>query len=119
MMPTIYDGDRMLVNTDISEGINRNDLIIFKTEEKSFCKRVIGIKGDQIETKADGIYVNNQLFHKTIDLGLPDTKVVLKENEYFVLGDNVDNIYDSRVYGPISNNQIIGKVIKIFHMHIR
>ncbi|MFC5405886.1 S26 family signal peptidase [Cohnella soli] len=39
----------------------------------------------------------------------------LTKNEYYVIGDNVDNSNDSRVYGPIKFNQMIGKVTKILH----
>ena len=116
MIPTIYNGDRMLVNTDTSEGIKRDDLIVFEIDEISFVKRVIGINGDQVEINEKGIFVNNKLYKETSDLGLPNTKIILKDNEYYVLGDNTDSSYDSRFYGPISNTQIIGKVIKIFHM---
>ena len=116
MIPTIYNGDRMLVNTDTSEGIKRDDLIVFEIDEISFVKRVIGINGDHVEINEKGIFVNNKLYKETSDLGLPNTKIILKDNEYYVLGDNTDSSYDSRFYGPISNTQIIGKVIKIFHM---
>ncbi|MDN4070271.1 signal peptidase I [Paenibacillus vini] len=115
MVPTIYDGDRLLVNTDTSEGIKRDDLIIFKTEEKSYCKRVIGLTGDQIEINKTGIFVNNKLIKETSDLGLPDSKIIIKDNEYYVVGDNTGNSIDSRFLGPISDTQIIGKVVKIFH----
>lgn len=117
MVPTIYDGDRLLVNTDTSEGIKRDDLIIFKTEDKTYCKRVIGLTGDQIEVKKTGIFVNNKLFKETSDLGLPDSKLIIKDNEYYVVGDNTGNSIDSRFLGPIPDTKIIGKVVKNFHMN--
>lgn len=115
MVPTIYDGDRLLVNTDTSEGIKRDDLIIFKTEDKTYCKRVIGLTEDQIEINTTEIFVNNKLFKETSGLGLPDSKIIIKDNEYYVVGDNTGNSIDSRFLGPISDTQIIGKVVKIFH----
>jgi signal peptidase I len=116
MSPTINDGDRMIVNTDISEGIFKDDIIIFKNEEKSFCKRVIGVKGDRIEITNNGIIVNDKLMYKTLDTGLMNSQITLGEDEFYVIGDNVDNSYDSRFYGPIKKSQIIGKVIEIKHI---
>jgi signal peptidase I len=117
MEPTMNNGDKMIVNLDISKGIFKDDIIIFKTEEKSFCKRVIGVEGDEIEIKASGIYVNDNLMYKTrYGDNLIKPKITLKKDEYYVIGDNVDNSYDSRIYGPISYKQIIGKVTKIMHI---
>jgi signal peptidase I len=117
MTPTINNGDKMIVNLDISKGIFKDDIIIFKTEEKSFCKRVIGVEGDKIEIKDSGIFVNNKLMYKTrIGDNLIKPQITLKKDEFYVIGDNVDNSYDSRFYGPINQEQIIGKVTKIQHI---
>nr|WP_247681656.1 S26 family signal peptidase [Paenibacillus sp. Marseille-P2973] len=62
-----------------------------------------------------GIFVNDKLFKETNDLGLPDSKLIIKDNEYYVVGDNTGNSIDSRFLGPIPDTQIIGKVVKIFH----
>ena len=113
MSPTINDGDRMVVSTDISSGINKDDIIIFKIEEKTYCKRVLGTSGDIIEIKPKAIYVNGILKYKTIDDGIDKKKTVLGKDEFYVIGDNIDNSYDSRFYGTIKKEQIIGKVIKI------
>ncbi|GIP53311.1 S26 family signal peptidase [Paenibacillus vini] len=59
--------------------------------------------------------MNNKLFKETSGLGLPDSKIIIKDNEYYVVGDNTGNSIDSRFLGPISDTQIIGKVVKIFH----
>jgi signal peptidase I len=117
MTPTINNGDKMIVNLDISKGIFKDDIIIFKTEEKSFRKRVIGLEGDKIEIKDSGIFVNNKLMYKTrIGDNLIKPQITLKKDEFYVIGDNVDNSYDSRFYGPINQEQIIGKVTKIQHI---
>ncbi|MBQ4898767.1 S26 family signal peptidase [Paenibacillus sp. Marseille-P2973] len=59
--------------------------------------------------------MNDKLFKETNDLGLPDSKLIIKDNEYYVVGDNTGNSIDSRFLGPIPDTQIIGKVVKIFH----
>jgi len=105
----------VLVDTEVSSGIYKNDIVIFSLEERKYCKRVIGEPGDVVEVKQKAIYVNSVLKYKARNDGLELKKIELNENEYYVIGDNVDNSYDNRVYGPIQKEQIIGKVIKIKH----
>ncbi|MFC3802294.1 signal peptidase I [Cohnella sp. GCM10012308] len=115
MSPTLNDGDKMLVNTDISKEIKVDDLLIIKVNGKEYCKRVIGVAGDRIEAKEGGVYVNDRLLYKT-DF-MPDDivkpEITLGENELYMLGDNIDNSLDSRMYGPIERDQVIGRVTKI------
>ncbi|MDI4649304.1 signal peptidase I [Cohnella hashimotonis] len=115
MSPTLNDGDKMLVSTDLSEEIKVNDLLIIKVNGKEYCKRVIGVAGDRIEAKEAGVYVNDRLLYKT-DF-MPDSvvkpEITLGENELYMLGDNIDNSLDSRMYGPIRRDQVIGRVTKV------
>lgn len=109
----------MIVSTDVSEGINRDDLIVFKREERSFVKRVVGVSGDQIKVNKKGIYINNKLYKEALNIGFSEINISIKDNQYFVLGDNVNNSEDSRYFGPVEDEQVIGKVIRIFHMSSR
>ncbi|MDG0809010.1 signal peptidase I [Cohnella rhizosphaerae] len=115
MSPTLNDGDRMLVSTDLSEKIKADDLLIIKVSGKEYCKRVIGVAGDRIEAKEAGVYVNDRLLYKTDFMPENAIKpaIVLGEDEYYMLGDNIDNSLDSRMYGPIRSDQVIGRVTKI------
>lgn len=74
-----------------------------------------GGRPDRIEAKKEGVYVNDRLLYKT-DF-MPDNvikpAIVLGEDEYYMLGDNIDNSLDSRMYGPIRRDQVIGRVTKI------
>lgn len=116
MSPTINNGDRVTVNTDLNDRIVKDDIIIFEQDNKSFCKRVIGVEGDHIELVGTRIKVNGmELFHTDFRMG-NDTEITLQKDEYFVLGNNLDNSLDSRTYGPIQRSQIIGKVISIEHI---
>ena len=115
MSPTINDGDRMVVNTNIPEGISLNDMIVFKIEGKTYVKRVIGVQGDKVEVKKEGIFVNSKLIHKSEDIEMDPAVITLKADEYYVVGDNMNNSYDSRNYGPIKKSQIVGKVTKVQH----
>lgn len=128
MDPTLHDGQVLF--SEIRD-INRGDIVVtYMPEEvidaypqydgQSIVKRVIGIPGDIIEIRADhSILVN----HETIDEPyLSDeasthtyeskytqyNKVVLGDNEYFILGDNRGVSYDSRAFGPIKTDRIVG-----------
>ncbi|CAI6082962.1 signal peptidase I [Cohnella sp. JJ-181] len=115
MSPTLNDGDKMIVSTDLSKGIKAGDLLIIDVNGKEYCKRVVGAAGDRIEVKEEGVYVNDRLLYKADYM--PDDAIkpaiVLAEDEFYMLGDNIDNSLDSRVYGPVRRDQVIGRVTKI------
>ncbi|WP_276358460.1 signal peptidase I [Cohnella caldifontis] len=115
MSPTLSDGDRVKVSTNLSTDIVVNDIIIFKQDNKSYCKRVIGVEGDRIEVVGTQILVNGtELYHSKYQIG-EDTEITLQQDEFYVIGDNIDNSYDSRMFGPINRSHIIGKVTSIKH----
>jgi len=117
MAPTINDGDKLIVSLDKSKGIERDELIIFEAEDRSFCKRVIGIEGDIIKITQTGVIVNDKNAYGT-EVGDKQItlELTLKQDELFVLGDNIENSKDSRVYGPIKENQVVGIVTQIKHI---
>ena len=67
-------------------------------------------QSDTVEIRADGIYIN-QVFITNNNGEYKETKYFLVENEYFVLGDNYEQSTDSRYFGVINGNEIVGKVI--------
>ena len=105
----------------------RGDVVIFKAPPSEPCaeteceyiKRIIGLPGEMIKIQ-DGkivIYKNSESkilneikYLAGIETG-GDLTVTLKENEYFVLGDNRPFSYDSRRFGPVSKEKIIGRVV--------
>ncbi|MDG5788784.1 signal peptidase I [Evansella sp. AB-P1] len=130
MMPTIHDGERIIVNKigyEIAEP-KRFDLIIFHaTETSDYIKRVIGVPGDHIEYKDDILYVNGKSIEEsfinhyrddyedgtfTDDFSLEsvtDSNYV-PEGHVFVLGDNRQNSVDSRHIGFVEYEKIVGRV---------
>ncbi len=112
-------------------GIRRNDVVIFfRPGEGQLVKRVVGLPGDQLEIRDGKIWINDELendpscvvpgLRKDTVLQSPgwtwnDYGPVLipeapdKYREYFVLGDNRDWSMDSRHFGRITEEQIIGK----------
>ncbi len=130
MMPTIEEGNRLIVNKIEVEfrSPDRFDLIVFHANsEEDYIKRVIGLPGDRIEYENDQLYVNGEpvdepylddykklLFdgQLTEDFTLLDKTghSTVPEGHYFVLGDNRRHSYDSRHIGFISKNEIVGIV---------
>ena len=78
-----------------------------------YIKRIIGTPGDQINIESNGsIFVNDiELEIKNVNnTNNGDTfEIKLSEYEYFLIGDNRENSFDSRMFGPISSDRIIGK----------
>lgn len=123
MTETLEGGDEILVNrfiykvTDPQPG----DIIVFlpNGNEKShyYIKRVIGVPGDTVQIKNGAVYVNGTLFEEETEVasmeeaGLAAEEITLKEDEFFVLGDNRNNSEDSRYanIGNIKKEYIIGK----------
>lgn len=117
MYPTYRDGDIVTANRFYKK-INRNDIIIFyhgngKFIKTKYIKRVIAIPGDTIIIQDDMVYVNGEMIEdKFAPTSFSDMEkeILLRDNEYFVLGDNRDNSSDSREFGPVLKKDIIGVV---------
>lgn len=112
MNPTLNDKDIMLLD-EISyrfSDIQRFDIVVVKEEDEYLIKRVIGLPGEVVEYKndklyIDGKYVKEDFKHKETF----DFSTTLGKDEYFIMGDNRTNSTDSRVFGPISRDKIMGK----------
>ncbi len=130
MLPNFNSGDYLIVD-EISyrfKNPERGDVIVFKYPQNPsyrFIKRIIGLPGETIEIKNNEVAVYSKDEQKQIlneTLYIPDSKktygdirIKLKENEYFVLGDNRPYSSDSRSWGPLPKENIIGKVfIRLF-----
>lgn len=129
MVPNFSHGDYLLVDelTYYFRTPGRGEVVVFhypKDESTYFIKRVIGVPGDRVEFKDGRILVANTGFPKgkVLEEGyLPgDTATAtrpggqssfeLKESEYLVLGDNRSYSFDSRDWGLLTQNEIVGLV---------
>lgn len=118
MVPTLYDGDIMILN-EIGyhlNGLERFDIVVINSNNEKIIKRVIGLPGETVEYKDNKLYINdkevveNFKHEDTRDFKLSDINVsVIPKNYYFVVGDNRGNSKDSRSIGLISSKQIMGK----------
>lgn len=106
MHGTINQGNLVLVNR-LDKSIERGDVIVFRIPDNDtlFLKRVIALPHESIEIKENKVYINDKLFNEPylfsndIEWDIPITN--LEEGEYFLMGDNRDNSYDCRGWGPI------------------
>lgn len=118
MLPNYKDG--MIVVADkvyADTKIERYDVVVSKTDIGIIIKRVVGLPGEEIEIDLDGNILSNGKFlnewksYTAEDMTIINTsKYVLAEDEYFLIGDNVNHSSDSRKLGPIKLQNIMGIV---------
>ncbi|WP_117170851.1 signal peptidase I [Paraliobacillus sediminis] len=129
MEPTLYDGNLIMVNQilyDFSD-VSRFDVIVFHAnDEEDYVKRVIGEPGDHIKVVDDKLYINDEYMEEAYLQAFRDqiTGILTKdftleeitgesrvpEGQLFVLGDNRRNSFDSRYFGFIDQETVVGKV---------
>jgi signal peptidase I len=125
MEPTLGVGDRVLVNklSYNFHDVNRGDVVVFERppgasngengEIKDLIKRVIAIGGDTIEARDGNVYVNGkQIEENYLEPGTPTDNLPLTtipDGRVFVMGDNRTNSEDSRIFGPIDEDDIVGR----------
>ncbi len=109
MQFTIENGDILLLQR--FGYIKQFDVVVVNMGKKDIIKRVIAMPGDTIYCSDGNIYINGKISDDVYAVGLtPDFhEVTLAQDEYFVLGDNREDSYDSQEFGPIKKQQIEGK----------
>jgi len=128
MAPNFQSGDYLIVD-ELSYRFSppeRGDIIIFKYPQDTtqrFIKRVIGLPGETVDVKNGSVTISKDEKSFTLDEKyLPsdlktygDIRAILSKNEFFVLGDNREFSYDSRAWGNVLREDIIGKAfLRIF-----
>jgi signal peptidase I len=117
MEPNFHDREYLIIN-EIEYRLgdpSRGEVVILKdplNPQIYFIKRVIGLPGEKVDIKKGRVYINDQELTESYieDFGV-DTfdSVKLSDNQYYVMGDNRTNSFDSRRFGPIDRKSIIGK----------
>ena len=113
MSPTLKDGEKAFYKK--TDELNRFDIIFFKDEsDNSLIKRIYGMPGETIVIDSGNIYIDNKKIEDKYAYGITkdNIKITLKDDEYFVLGDNREISRDSRHMGPIKKENIKGIVLK-------
>jgi signal peptidase I len=97
----------------------RGDIVVFHppvVSDRPYIKRVIGLAGDKIRFEDGFVYVNGERLNEpyqatpeTFCTGEAHCRLVVPESAVYVLGDNRTNSADSRFFGPVSLDAIVGK----------
>ncbi len=125
MEPNYHEEERLLVDkvTPHLLGLNRGDIVIVHSpaQDIELIKRLIGKPGDTIELRDNRVFVNGEPLNEPY---LPpdansgptrDTnKWTLGPDEYFIMGDNRSFSQDSRVFGPVKMENIIGRALLLY-----
>jgi signal peptidase I len=142
MRMTLLEGDAILVNkflygakipfTDYLRmpairQPKRGDVVVFiypKDTGKDFIKRLVATEGESIAIINGTIYVNDKpltekpfntnYYYNRGDYGEAGGKVVVPKDSYFVMGDNSASSQDSRYWGFVPKNNVVGKAILIY-----
>lgn len=125
MYPTFKDQEYILTDK-ISYRFGQpkyEDVVVFKSPKNpdiDFIKRIIGLPGDKIKVQNGKVYRNNEMLPETYlpeniytspNYFLTESKeIVVPDGDIFVMGDNRPGSSDSREFGPIKKDEIIGKV---------
>ncbi len=124
MVPTLRPGDVVLVDRLTYEfgAPQRGDLVVFhfpQADDRAFLKRVVGLPGDTVTERAGRIWVNGAPVAGSPGAPRDPTAspahppMQIPAGEYFVLGDNPGSSLDSRVWGPVTASDVVGKVLAI------
>ena len=128
MVPNFHSGDYLIVD-EISYRLgqpHRGDVVVLKyplDASQRFIKRIIGLPGETVDVKDGNVIITKD--GKSMDLleaYLPvhlttdgNVHMVLGEDKYFVMGDNREFSYDSRRWGMLPREDIVGRaVFRIF-----
>jgi len=130
MNPNFHDKEYVLTNLiALRFGSPKlGDVVVFKAPldpEKDYIKRVIGVAGDTVMINEGLVYLNNQLLDESAYLnssvktypgaflkeGVP---VTVPPGEYFVMGDNRSHSSDSREWGFVKQDELIGESLLVY-----
>jgi signal peptidase I len=138
MFPTIVDGEYILIDklTPRFDGYHYGDVVVFNppsgsglaTDGIPFIKRIIGMPGDTVSLENGRVFVTRpgenavrieEPYVRRTDDGAispttcprPDCPLtwIVGQNQYFVMGDNRPSSQDSRVFGPVDEDLILGR----------
>jgi signal peptidase I len=121
MEPNLHNGEYVLIDkiSYVLHPPERGDVVVFTppNNERDYIKRVIGLPGDTVEVKSGQVYVNSVVLDEPylknlIHADMPAS--VVEEGRYFVMGDNRNNSSDSRAFGTITPQSIVGRAWLVY-----
>ncbi|MBI3794297.1 MAG: signal peptidase I [Nitrospinae bacterium] len=130
MIPTLLVGDQILVDklTFKFRKPERGEIIVFqypKDVTRDFIKRIIGLPGDKLEVRDRKVFINGQplddayAYHEAFESSHSEPRdefgpIIVPQGQYFMMGDNRENSQDSRFWGPLEEDKIIGRAFIIY-----
>ncbi|MCD6231843.1 signal peptidase I [Candidatus Aerophobetes bacterium] len=129
MKPTLHIKDRIMAYKFCYglKNVDRGDILVFKyplNPKQNFVKRVIGLPGDEILIKDKKLYVNGKLINEPYVIHEDDYLRGFPRDEYgpvkvpldsvFVMGDNRDNSADSRYWGFVPQQNLVGEAFLLY-----
>lgn len=121
MLPTLHDGEFVLVNrlTYRFEAPQRGDIVVFHyppDPRQDLIKRVIGLPGDTVGIQGGMVRVNDEPLSEPYIAQSPlySGTWVVPEGHLFVLGDNRNDSSDSHSWGMLPFENIVGKAVLIY-----
>ena len=125
MEPSLCEGDVLLGRrATTGHEITRGDVVVVQTDVGVSVKRVVGIKDDVVYPKSAGLELNGRAVvepyacyggeYPQKELSASTVPSRVPKDAFFLLGDNRNMSRDSRVYGAVSLDRIIGRVIFTF-----
>lgn len=126
MKPNFHNGDYLIVD-ELSYRLRdpqRGEVIVFhypKDESQRFIKRIIGLPNETVkiqngkiailDSQQNGVNFDESKYLPLLTSSGQDGNITLQRNEYFVMGDNRDHSFDSRGWGALARNELIGRVV--------
>ena len=121
MLPTLHPGDFVVVNKvayQLGEP-HRGDVIVFRLPRDTsqrYIKRTIGLPGEQVDIRAGNVYIDGQEILEPY-LEVSTTRGgswQVPEGAIFVMGDNRNNSSDSRIWGVVPMDNVVGKAFFVY-----
>jgi signal peptidase I len=131
MTPAVSAGDYVIMEgmTFLARKPRYGDVVVYKSDRVGsltagslYIKRVAGVPGDRVSISDGKLFINHEhvslsnsvgeivYYQPQMDTPQPKTGVLVPDNCYFLLGDNSINSLDSRYFGPVSRDRIIGRI---------
>jgi signal peptidase I len=132
MCPSVCLGERVMadMNGYSSKQAKRGDIVLLARpgQEAFYIKRIIGLPGDTVSQEGKQLLVNDQpasappetcgtpIHGKSAESEPEFTRQAVPPNEFFVIGDNLPNSFDSRIssFGPVTASEIRGKPLFLY-----
>lgn len=122
MQPNFYSNQFLIVSRVhyLLGQPQQGDIVVFHYPDdpsQDYIKRIIGLPGDTVEIRDAHVYVNGQKLDEPyinepcLPTLCPDKSWKLASDEYFVMGDNRNHSSDSRAFGPVKRQFIVGEAV--------